>query len=720
MGQGWAFLTRAWVWESTGWSAGHSGTERTVARALICFLALVIALIAVSPSARADGRAASSLLSKSDHEIYIEAFAAAQDGNWKAAHEIAARARNPLGAKILRWWDFGLLESPTTFEDVRRFAEANPDWPLPHRIESAVEAMMRRHVSDEAVLAYFRWRDPMSRHGRLRYAKALLAEGKTEQAAKFVRIAWVHDRFSTSELKATHRRFGSLLRPEDHVARLDRLVWESRAKEAKRMFPYVDAGYQRLAEARLRLRAMGGGVDGAIAQVPRELRDDPGLLYERTRWRRRKGRDESAREILGSPPEELGRPKFWWRERSIQIRRTLADGNISEAYTLAANHGQIASLTFSEAEWLAGWIALRFLDEPHDAYRHFARVHSVVHMPISRARAAYWSARAAEAAGDREGAILWYGAGATYPGTFYGQLSAARLGAPDAPLMRQAEPPRPASKPKLLNHELVAATRLLAALEVEDLVKAFVLHLSDLAKSESDHAIVAELALSLDRPNYAIHAAKRGTRDGYVSNKRLFPLVDVPFARPDEELEHALVLAITRQESLFDTAARSRAGARGLMQLMPATAKLVARKLEVKYQRRELTADPAYNVSLGSAYLYEMIETYDGSYLLAIAAYNAGPGNVQRWLRANGDPRRDPSVDIVDWIEMIPIAETRNYVQRVLEGLQVYRWRRGGTPTVTSLEHDLLRGLSPASRTARCAPGEETLAPMPVALRSAC
>jgi soluble lytic murein transglycosylase len=678
-----------------------------VQRAVLTLVTLLLLVGGVEWNPSAAERPTPPALLRADFKDYIKAFNEAGRNNWNKAHRLAAEADNPLGAKILKWWDYSRPGTAASFADIAAFIDENPDWPAQRSLQIGAEAAMRSGVSNEAVLAWYRWRDPVSRDGKLRYAAALLADGQTDRAASFVRSAWIESNFSLKDLRDTHKRFKSLLRPEDHINRLDRLLWDNHSRGAKRMFRYVDEGYQRLAEARLALRASAGGVDAAIGRVPDLLRADPGLVYERLRWRRKKNRDESSRALLHNMPEELGyRPKLWWKERAILTRRALEDGLITEAYNLASGHRQIDVSTFADAEWLAGWIALRFLNEPADALRHFVRLHDAVLTPISRARAAYWAGRAADDSDDPEGAAVWFNEATQYPGTFYGQLAAGRVGAPDAPLISSPDNTDGSGAVTLEGHELVEAVRLLSFFDNDRLLKPFVFRLSELARNRADHTLLAELALSIERPDYAIQAAQQAARDGYVSVEGLFPIVDIPFAREDAELEHALVLALTRQESHFDEKARSHAGARGLMQLMPATAKVVARRMRVKYARNNLTANPAYNISLGSTYLRDLIKAYDGSYLLAVAAYNGGPGNVRRWIRANGDPRRDAEVDIIDWIEMIPLRETRNYVQRVLEGTQVYRWRLGRTPTVASLEKDLARGMPPAVIEAHCGTGE--------------
>lgn len=644
-------------------------------------------------------------VAKADVSLYKEAFRSAAHNHWRHAHRLARRATEPLGATILRWWDYSSPHTYASFHEIARFIDEHTDWPAQRALQANAEAAMAVGVSDAEVLAWFRWRDPVSSDGRLRYAEALLGAGEKARVAALIRTAWVEGDFNARELSQTYRRHSALLRPEDHIARLDRLVWANDARGARRMYRYVDEGHQAQAQARLALRARAGGVDLAISRVPQALRDDPGLVYERLRWRRAKDRDEDARALLRTPPARLGpRPKLWWRERAILARRALEDGLTAEAYALAAGHRQTAASTFSDAEWLAGWIALRFLDDARAAFAHFVRMHEAVTMPISRARAAYWVGRAADAFQDVEGADLWYRKAAAYRGTFYGQLAMARSAAPDAPLIADADEAEGAT---LGGHTLVAAARLVAFLGRDELLDPFLARLSALARNEADHALVSSLALSVERPDHSIRAAQRAAQDGYVSFDRLFPLVNVAFARTDAALEHALVLAVIRQESRFDRTARSGAGALGLMQLMPATARSLARRMGLSHDRRRLTTDSAHNIALGSRYLDNLIDRFGGSYLLALAAYNAGPRNVSRWIAANGDPRHDPEVDIVDWIEMIPLRETRNYVQRVLEGTQVYRWRLGRQPTASSLESDLARGMSARTKAAHCGAGGE-------------
>lgn len=642
-------------------------------------------------------------ISGADTKLLATAFKEAEHGHWSAAHRTAAHANDPLGAKILSWMDYSRRHNYATFNDISSFITTNPDWPHQRQLEASAETAMLSIPETDRVNDWFRWRDPVSRDGRLRFADALIDAGNKVRAAKFIRLAWVENNFSGEDLKIIYSRYKKFLRPKDHLARLDRLVWDNSQRDARRMFRYVDKGHKALAQARMALRSFAAGVDATIARVPSELIDTAGLMYERLRWRRHKGRDKGAQDILFQAPEALGRAKMWWRERVIQARKALKQGSVTDAYRLANEHGQIEGSTFAEAEWLAGWIALRFLGEDETAFGHFARLYDAVFMPISRARAAYWAGRAAEAMEDAEGAVLWFILAAQHSGTYYGQLAAARVSSDNALLFAREETGIKGSQaPGISEHEMFAVIRLLDYLGKKRLAGVFSRRLTEISKSSSDYALLSKFSHSLGHHDFAIRSAKQAARDGYVSNERMFPVVDIPFAYSNDKLEHALVLALTRQESLFNTDAVSHAGARGLMQLMPATARAMSRSVRLPYSKYKLT-QPAYNVELGSTYLAKMIRKYDGSYILALAAYNAGPNNVRRWLRDNGDPRHDPSVDLVDWVELITIPETRNYVQRVLEGLQVYRWQLGAEVDAISLEQDLARGLSARVLASRCA-----------------
>ena len=634
--------------------------------------------------------AAARTLSDGDLAIYKQAFKAVDDDRHDDALRIAAPAKDRLPAKIIRWLK---LQAPLggSFDEIATFIRENADWPGQIALRKAAEAAMANaEMSPSEIINWFRQHPPQSNDGFMRYADTLLLTGEREKALALVRQRWADTNFNNGEEQDFLFRYKDLLRPQDHAARADRLLWEHLEAPAKRMLPLLDAGWDALIEARIGLYQEDRNVDAALARVPESLRDDPGLLYERLRYRRKRQDDDGSLEILRNQPDRLGRPALWWTERHILARRAMERGEMKLAYTLAKGHGLRDGTPFAEAEFLAGFLALRQLNMPQEAFTHFQRLHKSVTAPISRARGAYWSARAAEAMGKREEARDWYAKAAPYGTTYYGQLAAHKLDA-HAQVRLPSEPRVDTAETAAFERrEVVRAARALAEIEGRDdeRVAAFLRRISLQSKEPEHYALAARLARELGRPDLAVAAAKDAAQNEIYLVEAGYPVIRADNPTPEPALVHALI----RQESTFNPAIVSSAGARGLMQLMPGTAQLVANKLGIKkHQHAKLISDPHYNVRLGSAYISEMIDRYGGSYVLAVASYNAGPGRVSQWLNVYGDPRAE-GVDVVDWVEMIPFTETRNYVQRVMEGLLVYRARLHGGRAELNLERELRRG----------------------------
>ena len=627
-----------------------------------------------------------------DEALYGAVFTAAKAGQWNKANNLAAKGSYPSLIKVLTWMRLIDGQPTPAFEDIAAFIDANPDWPAMDRLRRRAEFAMGDAMDSGSVSRWFAAHPPLSGVGKMRLAEAHRARGDDDTAGRLLRDAWINSNFSRAEEKTFYRRYHHKgLTLEDHTARLDRLLWDGKRSAARRMLRRVDAGQRALGEARLALRAFAGGVDGAIARVPEALRDHPGLWYERLRWRRRKGFHDSARELLDRLPDDLMRPSLWWREIKIETRKAIQAGLALQAYGYAADHRQADPLPRSEAEWLAGWTALRFLDDGDRAYLHFSALYDGVRYPISLTRGAYWSGRAA-AVKDPALARKWYETASRLPTTFYGQLAMAELGErgllelPLDPTISEAD------VKAMRSHALTPVVRALAKVGPRDLLRRFVRHLTDLAKSDGQRRLVAEIARQGDRPEVGVIAARRAARHGIELIEFSYPLITFPPRRNGEQVDDALLLAILRQESGFAQTAHSGAGALGLMQLLPSTAKSVARRLGLTYDKARLTVDRAYNLTLGRAYIDDLLNSYNGSYVLALAAYNGGARRVRSWIKSNGDPR-DRDVDVIDWIELIPISETRNYVQRVMEAVAIYRRRLGRPAPAHSLLLDLERGL---------------------------
>jgi soluble lytic murein transglycosylase len=429
--------------------------------------------------------------------------------------------------------------------------------------------------------------------------------------------------------------------------------------------------------------------------VPSTRVDEPGLLYDRARYLRRNDKPEQALTLISRISPIAASPtvrETLFQEMRLYIPRALRMGQYQNAYNISANHGLSKGEGFADGEWLAGWIALKFLKDPNKAAGHFAHLDDNVSTPVSRSRALYWRAQAAKALNLPEQANSALAQAAQYPFTYYGQLAAQQVN-PDAVLSLGDPPPlTPDVRAEFSSRELVRALLLVAQINDRQSFELISFYLDDQLQTPADHEMLADLARMNFYTRTAVRSAKSGIRRGIVAQEAAYPLLDLPpAARGSDRPEPALTLAIARQESEFDPGAVSPVGARGLMQIMPATARSTAKRYGLPYTPASLTSDPNYNLTLGSAYLGQMIDSFGGSYVLAIASYNAGPGRANEWIGQWGDPR-SPSVDVVDWVELIPISETRNYVQRVIENLQVYRYRLNGAPTPIRIMQDLKRG----------------------------
>lgn len=617
-----------------------------------------------------------------------------------------------LTAKIALWVSLKNEDSAAPFEEIAAFIDANPDWPYLRTLRIRAERAILPDTSKQMLLDWFSRHAPRTTDGSVAYADILLRLDQRDQARTVLRRAWVNYYMNSSTEKEFLARFGDFIDEPNHWARLDRLLWDRRVSTARRQIKRVNGDHRLLATARLNLMRMTGSADRSVKRVPSWLRDDPGLSYERLRWRRRKDKNVEARDLLLTPPDDPVRPLLWWKERQILARRALREDEAEIAYMLVRDHGLKGGAKRAEAEFMAGWIALRFVRDPQKAFRHFSQLHDEVSYPISKARASYWAGRAAEASGFDEIAEEWYRTATAHVTTFYGQLAADRLETPERPTIPNDPAIGAEAATAFDNDELVRAARLLislqqdnpaakpasggkagapkdaadelAALDARQALVPILRHIVRRARTPEEWVLAGRLAREADRNEIAVYAAKRASRAGTVLGDLGYPTLAIPDDNPPDV---ALVHALVRQESEFDSRARSPVGARGLMQLMPRTARNVARKLNLRgHSTERLTSDPLHNVLLGSAYLDDMLERYNGSMIMALSAYNAGPHRVDRWIQDYGDPRG--SLDsAIDWIESIPISETRNYVQRVLETVPIYRWKlRGGDVAVLRAE----------------------------------
>ena len=656
-----------------------------------------VTLLIVSIVCAPIGNAFAQGLSAGQIDLGRSAFEAAGSGDWTRAWSRIGGIHDPLASKLMRWHQATREDGGRSFIEISTFILENPGWPSQRLMRQRAEEAMTPGTPPRSIIGWFERVEPVTTEGRIMFSRALVAVGDRERARAAVRNAWINSYFPRGRDESFLREFGSMLTPSDHAARLERLLWEGRSAEATRMLPTVNTGLQALALARMQLRGMAAGVDSAVSRVPPQLQNDAGLIYERVRWRRMKNRPAEAAEILVRHRLDASHPQLWAVERQILARRALADNRFSEAYRIASGHALDEGAEFAEAEWLSGWLALRFLNDPKAAKRHFETMYKGVSYPISLARGAYWRARASEALGESADAKRWYLAAAEHPATYYGQLAAGRV-APDRPLPLPPDPQPSAEERRAFEaNELVAAIRMLAAFEQRDLAAPYLTSLAGVRETAGWRTLTATLASAKGRPDLAISVAKRANQSGGVLIGEGYPTLPVPkiagsnsLGKTSGSVEHPLVLAIIRQESAYRTDAISSAGARGLMQLMPGTAQEVATKLSLPYSAARLLTDTDYNLTLGQTYFGSILNRFGGSYVLALAGYNAGPYRAQQWRAEMGDPRGDLNAAI-DWIELIPFNETRNYVQRILEHLQVYRNKVNGDVKPKMLEMDLQR-----------------------------
>jgi soluble lytic murein transglycosylase len=614
------------------------------------------------------------------------AFSKAHAGDWKDAYADLAGVEDPLPHKILRWLDDSRAGGQGRFDDIADFIAKNPDWPgiknLRRRAEQASAS-----EPDAAVAAWFRQYPPLSGLGIVRAAQIVADQGDAEKGAAALRSAWVMADLGAADERAFYAKYYPVLRLQDNWTRLDRLLWDGKDEAAaRRMLPLVDPDHRALAETRLALVSGAGDADKLVARVPAALRNEPGLRYAELRADVKRNMTDAAVQVLQSEAGDPVRPELWWAQRQMIVRQVLAT-NPGLAWTLANQHGPLDGAAFAQAQFLLGFISLRYQKQPAQAFDHFSLILTQVSSPAAKARAGYWGGRAADAEGKPALAAKWYTGGAQFQGTFYGQLAAHQLG-DDAPPHPVAEPvPTAAQQAHFDAEELVRVANLLFTVGDRDDAKAFLLHLTDFAKTPTDFAMLANLADRHGRTDLAIAVAQRAADAGLPLTVHGYPVTALPAGGVGEP-EPSLLLAIVRQESAFAPDAVSTVGARGLMQLMPRTASYIAGKMALPFVAARLD-DGVYNMLLGQAYLQQLIDDFGGSYALAIAAYNAGPGRVRDWVKDFGDPRGG-SIDMVDWIELIPFEETRNYVQRVLENLQIYREQRGRNSAYT-LVSDLAR-----------------------------
>lgn len=613
-----------------------------------------------------------------------------------SASPIAATAAVPILDTVVLWDRLRRENYKASFAELSSFLLQNLEFPQETQLRRLAEKALNDQVPPANRVPFFQRFAPLSAAAKWRLAQAQLALGQREAAVATARDAWDSAGLNEAEETALLAGFSSVLRPEDHLGRAERLLWSGQITAAGRLLPRLDMDRRLWLLARIALRGNAGGAEARLGGVPDSLLRDPGLVNDRALWLRKSGRLSEANALLirqQPVPGQVFDRQAWMGTRLDFGRAAWRAGDPSAAYAILAGHNSYAPSTdlaaqplgerivFVEVEWLAGWLALRKLGRPLDAAAHFRRVTAAARTPISQSRGDYWTGRALEAAAQAEAARAAYASAALHPDYFYGQLAHEKLG---RALVIKAAPAPTLTADRLSTFRaepLVRALEALTALEDRDLQSMFMRRLVAQAETAEEHALVAGLSERLGRRDLGVLAGKglRGMGEAagaYAAGIPLYQAAWPVLALPESLADRRVIIhAIARQESLFDRTARSRANALGLMQLLPATAAETARKIGLSPSTEQLTSDPIFNVRLGSEYFLRMRDSF-GSDVLAVAAYNAGPGNARKFMAQNGDPRL-AEVDVIDWIEAVPFSETRNYVQRVLENAVVYESQFG-------------------------------------------
>ncbi len=633
-------------------------------------------------------------LTRLDHARLLTVHAALEKKQFSLARAEMKFIEDPTARSLGQWLYLMAKDRDVDLAEAGAFLDAHPDWPATARIQAFVESRISNEAPADAILDFFRARAPRTGDGKIQLARALLSKGQNDEATALIRDAWINHNFTVSQERRLLAAYKSRLAKADHAARVDRLLWAIQVTNARRTFPYLSSGDRRKAEARAALLVRASTAPRLYRNLTKAEQLDSGVLHAAVRYHRRTDQQDYAISLANKAPdtiEALRNTDRWWTERRILMQWAVREGRFTDAYRLAAEHGGAEGTDFSDAEFVAGWIALRFLKEPERATTHFEAMTGAVATPISLSRGYYWLGRAASAAGNETAARENYAAAAEHHYAYYGQLAAEALGG--AAIQKTFAAPMvagPEDKARFNSRPAVAALRMLSDLNLDYELMVFAYHVDDELERPGEYLELANITNGEGAPHLTVRAGKVATQRGAFTPHVAYPTVFVPdearaFVSPE------IILGLSRQESEFNPRAFSSAGARGVMQLIPSTAQITARKEGLPYRRSALLDDPVYNMTLGSAHLSHLLDRFDGSLVMTLAAYNAGAHRASQWAEDYGDPRTG-DVDPVDWVELIPFSETRNYVQRVLENVQVYRGRLNDAAIPGRLAADIERG----------------------------
>ena len=615
----------------------------------------------------------SKSLNLNEEKIFKLSLKSGDQKKWARSIKGIEKINDKVARKIIIWRWLIADDGVSSKKDLENFYQSSTTWPKINKVKAKIES--KKVTNDiKKTLDWFQENPPITPIAKIKLSEILIKNNFIEEGNWLLKEAWVNNSFSYSEEKYILKSYKNIITNSENTKRLENLIWKRQWSSANRQLKRVSSDIKQFSIAKIKLSRRRGNVDQAIKNVPKSLINEESLIYERVKWRRKARLEKPSLELLLSYNGEYSYPKKWWREVNYHTRKQLSYKNYKLATKILEQYNLSSKDYLSEAQWLAGWLSLTFNKDPKSAYKYFSKMFLEVKTPISKARASYWAGKASEELGNREDLKIWYERAAAFPATFYGQLALKKLNR-ELFLPSQSIEFNQNEFKKFKENELVRALILLLQVENRKLSRIFAMHLVTQAKNTKDILMLSKILNDFNQVSFSIFVGKKAIYNNIYIPSLNFPVPDTELMNlinKNTEIPLPVTLAITRQESAFDIKAKSRAGARGLMQLMPRTARITAKKNNYKYKRIYLTSRPAYNVKIGSFYFKEMLNKFNGSYVLALAAYNAGPSRVNRWLKTYGDPRKN-EIDPVTWMELIPISETRNYVQRVIEGIYMYR-----------------------------------------------
>ena len=619
----------------------------------------------------------STILKDKDFRLAKKTFAYVKRKSWNSVFKTANKSSDPLLLKIVTWMYLKETNNSATFRDYKKFIDQNQNWPRISRLRYLAEHKINyKDLSALEVINFFKDEKPSSGYGYIRLGEAYIISGNTTLGAHFIKKGLTTAKLSKSDLRYLSKKYKNFLTSEDFIKRADYMAWESNYWELNRTVRYLPKGYKELYHARFALMTRSYGVDSAISKVPARFKNDIGLQFDRMKWRRKRGRYDSALEIINqnqNDPALLIKPESWFEQKFIIARKKIDEKKYADAYKLLDNHGVLEVSSLAKAEWHLGWLALSFLDKPEIAIEHFKKMYNAVGYPISKSRGAYWIGRGYEKINNLNEANKWFKIAGEFNATFYGQLSASKIGTKKIKISNQYSLDTQEYK-KFLKTELARAAILLYELKHSSDAKDIIKHFGGEDSKLELRILAGALSQQIERFDYAIQISKQASYEGISLLELNYPTIETPKVVANKEiLDSPYILALIRQESEFDASANSWVGARGLMQIMPATGKILGKRTKLGYSIQKLTTDEYYNIKLGSYYITELYENFGNNIYLALAAYNAGPHRVSRWLKKYGDPRKN-EIDTIDFLEHIRFEETRNYVQRVIENIHVYKY----------------------------------------------